>query len=319
MNYINLKLQKEVLSKYHRKIYIIDQDIFIYDGREFKVKKSLSNLSKYLQKNNKNLIEVFSVDNVCKQCKKETYKFFARNKLTVYDFCSIECQQKYNKENNIQHCPICGKNFLYKEKKKKYYGTCGNENCIHEHKCNRNKNIKNNHWRKRNDSDEIEQRRITTRLMKDKSLNRVYTPWNKGKTNVYSKETIDKIRNATIKQMQEGKIKKTKIEEKIENFLKEQNIDYIYSFILNRRQYDFCIKNYNILIEADGDYWHGNPKIYDVLSERQHLKQLDDKIKDRIAKENGYTILRFWEKDINLNFEDVKTKINNEIHEKKLL
>ena len=319
MNYINLKLQEENLKKYYRKIYIIDQDIFVYDDKEFKVTQSLSNLSRYLRKDGKNLIQIFNVNNICKCCEKETRICFSRNKLIVYDFCSTECQQRYKKENSLQYCVICNKEFLYKDKRHEYYGTCGDKNCISEHKANKNKNIKENHWRNSENSSKIEQKRVKTRVDNDKLLNREYIAWNKGKTNIYSKETIEKIRNATIKQLKEGKIKKTKIEKKIENYLKEQNIDYTYSFILNRRQYDFCIKKYNILIEADGDYWHGNPEKYKELSEKQQLKQLDDKIKDRIAKENGYTILRFWEKDIYLNFEDVKTKINNEIRGKKLL
>lgn len=319
MNYINLKLQKEELKKYHRKIYTINQDIFIYDGKEFKIKQSLSNLSRYLRKNNKNLIDVFNVDNTCKYCEKETHKFFTRNKLTVYNFCSVECQQKYKKENNIQYCPICGKNFLYKKKKKKCYGTCGDENCIYEHKYNRNKNIKENHWTKQENSTKIQQKRIKTRLTNDKLLNREYIAWNKGKTNIYSKETIEKIRNATIKQMQEGKIKKTKIEEKIEKFLIQEKINYIYSYILNQRQYDFYLKDYKILIEADGDYWHGNPQIYEELTDRQILKQKDDKIKNRIAIENKFKIIRFWEYDIHNNFEKVKNKIIQSINGKNIL
>lgn len=55
-----------------------------------------------------------------------------------------------------------------------------------------------------------------------------------------------------------------------------------------------------------------------ILSERQILKQQDDNIKNRIAKENGYKIIRFWEYDIHKNFDLVRTKIINEINEKKL-
>ena len=66
----------------------------------------------------------------------------------------------------------------------------------------------------------IQERRVATRLLNDKKLNRKYKAWNKGKTNVYSKNTIEKIRNATIKQLHDQKYKKK--EEKIENFLKEK-------------------------------------------------------------------------------------------------
>lgn len=71
--------------------------------------------------------------------------------------------------------------------------------------------------------------------------------------------------------------------------------------------------DFNCIIECDGDYWHANPIVYEEigkkLSEKQRMKRLDDKIKNKIANDNGYKILRFWEHDINNNFEYVKSEI----------
>lgn len=88
-----------------------------------------------------------------------------------------------------------------------------------------------------------------------------HTPsWNSGKTGIYSQEVIKKIRKSTLKQMENKVFRKTKIEILMEVFLKEFKIAYTYSFILENRQFDFYLKDYNILIECDGDYWHA-PKI----------------------------------------------------------
>jgi len=318
MNTVKLKQISENDGKNPKKIYKIDQEKYVINGKTFKLKKSLSNLSKYLNSLEKNLIDIFDISNECKECGATTKVYFSRNQLSVFKFCSIHCQQHYKKKNSINICPICNKNFLYKQKKKEFYGTCGNKKCISIHKETRKKNIANNHWIKRKDSERIKKQRIKTRIENDIKLNRKYKPWNKGKKNIYSKETIEKIRNATIKQLSEQKFKKTKIEEKIEDFLKKEKINYVYSYILKQRQYDFCLKNYKILIEADGDYWHGNPKIYENLSDRQILKQQDDNIKNRIAKENGYEIIRFWEYDIHKNSIFVKNKIIQKINEKNL-
>jgi len=318
MNFLKTKFISTIYDKYPRDIYIIDQNDFIINNKIFKVKRSLSNLTRYLNSINKNIINLFDMNNICKECRNFTKIFFSRNKLTVYHFCSVKCQQKYKKDNSINTCVVCGKKFLRKYKKIEYYGTCGNLECIEKRKQKRKDSIKKFHWRKLDYADEIEIKRLETRLENDKLLNRKYIAWNKGKHGIYSKETIEKIRNATIRQLRDQKIKKTKIEEKIEDFLIEQNIDYIYSFILKQRQYDFCLKNFKILIEVDGDYWHGNPIRYKQLSDAQKLKQLDDKIKDRIAAENGYTIIRFWENDIYKNFELIKTKIIAAINGKKL-
>jgi hypothetical protein len=51
--------------------------------------------------------------------------------------------------------------------------------------------------------------------------------WNKGKTGIYSIETIEKIRNAAIKQMGDGRIKKSGQEILFENYLIDNDIKYI--------------------------------------------------------------------------------------------
>ena len=61
-----------------------------------------------------------------------------------------------------------------------------------------------------------------------------------------------------------------------------------------------------MLIEADGDYWHSNPLIFKILNESQQKNKLNDEFKNKIAKNIGYNLIRFWETDINkLEFENV--------------
>lgn len=68
--------------------------------------------------------------------------------------------------------------------------------------------------------------------------------------------------------------------------------------------YDFLVGG-RMLIEVDGDYWHGNPNL--VVTEEKSLKakkynmiqnKRNDIIKNFIAKRRGFTLLRFWESDI---------------------
>ena len=82
-----------------------------------------------------------------------------------------------------------------------------------------------------------------------------------------------------------------------EEFLVSKNILYKSEFNLERKFYDFFIEP-NILIEIDGNYWHGNPKYYKELNKRQKRAVLADKIKNRIAKDNKYNLLRIWEDEI---------------------
>ena len=75
--------------------------------------------------------------------------------------------------------------------------------------------------------------------------------------------------------------------------------------------YDFYYNN--ILIEFNGDYWHGNPKIYneDKIFSRHgyELKITDiwnnDKRKKEFAEQLGYTVITIWEQDYRNNPDDI--------------
>jgi very-short-patch-repair endonuclease len=133
--------------------------------------------------------------------------------------------------------------------------------------------------------------------------------WNKGITGdnylthyQHDNETLDDAK----KRLTIGRFKKTSIEQKIEDLLVELGVNFIHSAFVNRRQYDFKLVDKMILIEADGDYWHGNTFRYESITEQQEMKQKDDRIKDSIAFKYGYTILRFWESDINNDLETIQ-------------
>lgn len=114
------------------------------------------------------------------------------------------------------------------------------------------------------------------------------------------------------------KYKINKIEQKVENWLKDNNIEYSYSCILNGKdgdnyQYDFIIHNKKILIEVNGTYWHADPRVYSTknLNALQLSKIKRDKIKKEVAKLYGFTLLYIWEMDINNNdFSSLKGILN---------
>lgn len=95
--------------------------------------------------------------------------------------------------------------------------------------------------------------------------------------------------------------KKTKIEKATEQKLQELGINFKYNFILqNKAQYDFLI-NDNIVLEVHGDFWHGNPKVYSTLTERQEYKKQRDIEKQKLAEDNGYRYFVIWESQIKEN------------------
>lgn len=117
------------------------------------------------------------------------------------------------------------------------------------------------------------------------------------------KKNPDKYKNnkrnaGHISHLNQSRYKKNKPEIKFEKILQENNIEYVYSPIMGNYQYDFKIKNKRILIEVDGDYWHGNPKKYTILNHIQMNKQKRDKEKTEFAEKHNFKLYRIWESDI---------------------
>ena len=105
----------------------------------------------------------------------------------------------------------------------------------------------------------------------------------------------------------------TKIEIKIQNYLKEKEIYFETQYPIIG-QPDIYIPSCNILIFPDGDWWHGNPRQYkadSVIGGGKIAKnkwKYDKGITTKLENQ-GYIVLRFWEWDINNNFEEVSSII----------
>lgn len=130
-----------------------------------------------------------------------------------------------------------------------------------------------------------------------------------------SEETKQKHREKALQRIQNhfGPFKDTKPELKMKEILNELNIQFEHQFRIEgiNHNFDFRILNTNILIEVDGDYFHGNPKKYSTLYERQIKQRQKDKENEELAKASNFILLRFWEDDILNNTEEIKMKLYN--------
>lgn len=128
----------------------------------------------------------------------------------------------------------------------------------------------------------------------------------KNKTENEKMIIIKRLNNAMIQ-----KKSPTKIEIKIKNFLDELNITNIKNKKINNFLCDFYLPDYNFVIECDGDYWHANPMFYgDKELTNPQIKNIERDIrKNNMLNEKKIPFLRFWEHDINKNFDFVKNKI----------
>lgn len=137
----------------------------------------------------------------------------------------------------------------------------------------------------------------------------------KQKKENYQKYIEDKKRAGLVASNNPKKYKKNKIEKKVEYELKKRNLDFEYSIIICNKQFDFGNKQYRIFLEVHGDYWHGNPKIYNELNDIQKNNIEKDKNKKEICEKYKIKIFIIWEQDIKNNNFSVLDEIEKYINE----
>jgi very-short-patch-repair endonuclease len=245
----------------------------------------------------------------CLNCKNEF-----EQKITVYTkYCSRKCKDIHQKE-------------LYKGKGNPMFGLEISEETREKHS-NASKAIwksddhrekvkigtkkfleKNGYWF--GWSKESQEKRIQTNLDKFG----VDHAWKSPELREKADQTRIERYGKTLSEMGFDSLKNgngnTSIEYKFEEFLIENKIEYKAQFRIyhaNRfKVFDFCLKQFNLLIEIDGDYWHGNPDFFPDLNSTQLKNITNDIFKTQLAIEKGYDVIRFWENNINSG--EYKTK-----------
>jgi very-short-patch-repair endonuclease len=105
------------------------------------------------------------------------------------------------------------------------------------------------------------------------------------------------------------------------NFLDKLGVKYVYQFEAKdiKRFFDFYLPDENLILEIDGDFWHGNPEKYDKDELRGHQKRAQrvDEHKTKWALLHGMPILRFWESDIRKNPKKVMEILKEEVTKNK--
>ena len=141
---------------------------------------------------------------------------------------------------------------------------------------------------------------------------------------VIKKNKIDKVskpkkENKSIinKKRKHPKYGTSKLEDDFaKNFLDKLGVEYQYQFEAKDigRFFDFYLPKSNLIIEIDGDYWHGNPEKYekDELKKHQIKAQRIDEYKTKWALLHSIPVLRIWESDIRNN----PKKVMNDLKER---
>ena len=120
-------------------------------------------------------------------------------------------------------------------------------------------------------------------------------------------------KNGMKKQPSRGHV--PQIENKVEEYLKSLNVDYVAHEKLGRYIPDFQIKQANLIIEIQGDYYHCNPKLYPDGPKNEHQIRyvINDYYKKCFYLGNGYVLLELWEHDIVNNFQYIQDLIKESL------
>lgn len=134
----------------------------------------------------------------------------------------------------------------------------------------------------------------------------------------HSKKTKEKMSDSAIERILETDQNHTsKLEKEFALILDNLNIKYTQWFYAKQIKafYDFYLPKYNTIIEVDGDFWHCNPntKHSEAVYESQKKNLIRDKEKNQWAQDNGFKLLRFWEKDINENPQQIIEILQREL------
>lgn len=237
------------------------------------------------------------------------------NRLSRYliSFCSTECKtESISYLKSIKKCTVCGE-LTVKSK------TCSKE-CGYKLVSD---SIKTWHNDNKNTDEYLDRNKRIGEKSKINFKGRV--PWNRNlKGDEYLKHFIKNGRNTLYDALIGNKkwFIKTNLEIEFEKLLVKLDINYKYSFFINRRQFDFYIDlgDTKILVEVDGDYWHKSSRRCDDVFEREKKRKEDfDKFESiqSIKSKYKWYCIRFWEYNIYndeddvINFlSEIKTKIN---------
>jgi len=72
---------------------------------------------------------------------------------------------------------------------------------------------------------------------------------------------------------------------------------------------DVFVPDKKVVIQFDGDYWHGNPSRFPSPDKRQVRRMALDRSQDAYMTTCGYTVIRLWESEIKHQPEAVKSKL----------
>lgn len=131
----------------------------------------------------------------------------------------------------------------------------------------------------------------------------------------HTEETKKLLSEKCIEFWSSRKTHVSKCQQKLFEALSELNptLEYVEKYF----SIDIAILSHKIAIEVDGDFWHVNQQAgFQCVYDSQKRNLANDARKNAFLKNNGWTVVRFWESKINENLIDVVSSIKDIVNEK---
>jgi len=139
----------------------------------------------------------------------------------------------------------------------------------------------------------------------------------KDNPNAYTNERRDQDRARIIRRMKSGEFSNliSNQEKLLEKELKKRGLKPKTQFPMGDFLFDLAFPKQKLVIEADGDYFHYNPKVFGH-KEPDHIqlkKIKGDKKKNKFIKSIDWRIIHFWESEVKKDIDSCIDKIIKEL------
>lgn len=105
-------------------------------------------------------------------------------------------------------------------------------------------------------------------------------------------------------------LKETRLERAGYAMLDDLGIPYERQHVLFDK---FCVDAFvppaGLIVQFDGDYWHGNPERFPVPDARQRRRMAMDRGQDAYLAKCGLRVLRIWERDMQRRTDEVRARL----------
>lgn len=76
---------------------------------------------------------------------------------------------------------------------------------------------------------------------------------------------------------------------------------------------DAFLPEHQTVVQFDGDYWHGNPAMFETLDARQEKRVRLDRSQDAYMAKLGYTVIRIWASELISEFPRVQQALRQRL------